>query len=94
MGPVLVGADSYYLRYNVNVSVQDLIVEVDWSSTGKPIYNGGKVNQVNFIDPKKFENGEVAYIKVYTEDTPVDKQIRGVRIANANGIKNYELIRG
>lgn len=83
----------YFSKHDVRVQVSDLIVEVDWSQTGKPVFNGGYVSEVNHIDVKRWERGEIAFKKIYTSDQPIEKKIRGVRIANVNGIKNYELIR-
>lgn len=82
----------YYMKHDAQVEVQSLIVEVDWSPTGKPIYNGGGIYQISLVDKKYFENGQVAYKKIFCKDQPIEKQIRGIRIANVNGIKNYELI--
>lgn len=82
----------YYVQYNCQIKTQDLIVEVDWSETGKPIYNGGGIYQVSMVDDKYFEDGKIAYKKIFCKDQPIEKQIRGIRIANVNGIKNYELV--
>jgi hypothetical protein len=82
----------YYTRYNLLISATDLIVDVDWSSNGKPIYNGGGIYEVSHVDPKRFEKGELIYNKVYVKDEPVEKQVRGIRISNVNGIKNYEIM--
>lgn len=81
----------YYFRYNVPVAIQNLIVEVDWSN-GKPIYNGGGIFQVTMVVDNIFENGLVTYRKAFCKDQPIEKPIRGIRIANVNGIKNYELV--
>jgi hypothetical protein len=93
-GPISVPGRFYYMRYNALLRPTDLIVDVDWTDRGKPIYNGGGIYEVSHVDPKRFERGELIYNKVYVKDEPVEKQIRGIRIANANGIKNYEIMEG
>jgi hypothetical protein len=91
-GQMVVPGRHFYFRHDVGLTPKDLIVEVDWSATGKPIYNGAGIYEVNLIDPLRFEKGQVAYNKVYVKGEPVRKDVRGVRIANTNGIKNYELV--
>jgi hypothetical protein len=91
LGDMNVIGRQYYMRYDARVKEQCMIVEVDWSPSGKPIYNGGGVYEVTQVDRKVFENGQVAFQKVYCKDEPVQKQIRGIRIANVNGITNYEI---
>lgn len=84
----------YYFNHNARVRTQDLIVEVEWSPSGKPIYQGGPVWEVGYVDELRFFDGEIVYKKVAVRDTPIEKAIRGVRIANSKGIKNYEIVRG
>lgn len=93
-GEMVVNGKTFYLRHDAGLNLQDLIVEVDWSPTGKPIYTGQDILEVNYIDPKRFENGQVTYLKISTRDQPVHKEIRGVRIVQSGGIKNYEFIGG
>jgi hypothetical protein len=84
----------YFMRYDARVATKCLLVEVDWTDSGKPVYNNGAVYEVSHVDDKKFEHGQVVFKKAYCKDEPVNKQIRGIRIANVNGIKNYEIIGG
>lgn len=91
-GPIAIPGRIYYTRYNANLRPTDLIVDVDWTKGGKPLYSGGGIYEVSHIDPKRFDRGRLIYNKVYVKDEPVEKAIRGFRIANANGIKNYEII--
>jgi hypothetical protein len=81
----------YWFRYNARITKQALILEVDWTPSGKPVYNNGPLYQVQNIDQKIFENGQVAFQRVTCKDQPVNKSIRGVRIVNVNGIVNYEI---
>jgi hypothetical protein len=93
MGDLISSAKAYYFKSDAGVTISDLIVEVDWSPTGKPIYNGGEISEANFIDSKRFEQGAFTYHKIYVAGEPILRDIRGIRIANVNGIKNYEVIR-
>lgn len=93
-GQMVVPGKHFYFKHDIGLKVKDLIVEVDWSPTGKPIYVGGDILEINFIDPKRFETGQVAYVKVYCKGEPVRSDVRGIRIASANGIKNYEIVGG
>lgn len=94
IGDIAVPGRFYYMRHNVRAQSGDLILQVDWSATGKPIYNGGMLLEVSHVDSMRFKHGEVVYKKVYCKDQPIEKQIRGIRIVNASGIKNYEVLRG
>jgi hypothetical protein len=91
LGDMNVVGRQYYFRHTARVKEQCLIVEVDWSATGKPIYNGGGIFEIQNVDRKVFEHGQVAFQKVMCKDEPVQKQIRGIRIANVNGVINYEI---
>lgn len=92
MGDMVSSAKAFFFLPNVKVKVDDLVVEVDWSPTGKPIYSGGEVSAVNFIDIKRFEQGQPTFIKAYVASEPVEQEVRGINIASANGIKNYEIV--
>jgi hypothetical protein len=91
-GEMISSGKAFYFLPDVLVKIKDLVVEVDWSPSGKPIYNGSDICEVNFIDPKRFENGQLTFLKVFVAGQAIEKQIRGIRIANTNGIKNYEII--
>jgi hypothetical protein len=93
-GELAVPGRQYYMRYDCKVASGSLIVDVDWSPTGKPIYNGGGVYNVSHVDDKRYERGQIVYRKAYCKDEPVEKEIRGIRISSSNGIKNYEIIGG
>jgi hypothetical protein len=93
MGDMSASAKALFFKADVKLSLGDLVVEVDWSETGRPIYANGEVLEINFIDVKRYEKGQPTYQKAYCEGRPIESQIRGIRIANSNGIKNYEIIR-
>lgn len=92
IGDVSVPGRIYFFRHSAKVQTGDLLVEVDWSETGRPIYSDGYVMKINHVDPKRWDGGQVAFQKTYAKDEPIEKEIRGIRIANSNGITNYELI--
>lgn len=91
LGRMAVPGRQYYFKHNAKVSPRDLIVDVDWSPTGKPVYSGRGIYEVSHVDPERFKHGEIIYQVVYVKDQPVEKQIRGIRITNMNGIVNYEI---
>lgn len=68
-----------------------MIVEVEWTEQGKPKYDGGGIYDVSHISPQRFKHGEIGFKKIYCKDEPVEKEIRGIRIVNVNGITNYEI---
>lgn len=90
-GGMAVPGRQYYFRHNVQFVPGDLIVDVDWTEQGKPIYTGRGIYEISHMDPERFQRGELVFNKAYCKDQPVEKQIRGIRIANANGIINYEI---
>lgn len=91
LGQIDVKMPTYWFRHDARIAKQNLIIEVDWSPSGKPIYNGGQIYQVQNINPKRYENGQVIFQVVTCKDEPINKQIRGIRISNTNGIINYEI---
>ena len=81
----------YYFNHKIRFMPGDLIVDVEWTDQGKPYYTGKGVYEISHIDPARFERGQLIYNSVYCKDQPVEKNIRGIRIANVNGIVNYEI---
>lgn len=92
IGSVAIPGRLYFTRYNIRLAPTDLIVEVDWTDSGKPIYNGGGIYEVSHVDPKRFNQGRLIYHRTFVKDEPVEKKIRGIRITNTNGIMNYEIM--
>jgi hypothetical protein len=89
-GGMSVPGRQYYFRYNAQLSSGDLIVDVDWNGQ-KPVYTGRGIYEISHIDPARYERGEIIYQTAFVKDQPIEKQIRGIRIANVNGILNYEI---
>lgn len=90
-GGISVPGRQYYFKHDVSIIPGDLIVDVEWSKQGKPIYVGGGIYEISHLDPNRFEKGQLIFNTIYCKDQPVEKQIRGIRIANVNGITNYEI---
>lgn len=91
LGEITVPGKQYYFKWNAQVMTGDLIVDVDWTDQGKPYYTGRGVYEVSQVDPERFERGQIIYYNVYCKDQPVEKEVRGIRISNVNGIINYEI---
>ena len=83
---------TYYMKVSANLAPKDLIVDVDWTDSGKPVYKGAGIYEISHVDETlRYEKGEQIYKKVSCKDNPVQKNIRGIRIAEVSGIINYEL---
>lgn len=90
-GGMSVPGRQYYFMPNAQLQEGDLIVEVEWTPQGKPVYRNGGIYEISHIDHNRYEKGENIFKKVYCKDEPVNKCIRGIRIANTYGITNYEI---
>jgi hypothetical protein len=90
-GGMAVPGRQYYFKHSIQFQPGDLIVDVDWTEQGKPVYTGKGIYEVSHIDPNRFEHGQNIFNTIYCKDQPVQKQIRGIRIAQVNGITNYEI---
>lgn len=94
-GQMAVPSRSYFIRCEANIQPKDLVVDVDWTDTGKPVYNGAGIYEVSHVDETlRLEKGEQVYKRLSCKDTPIQKHIRGIRIAQVNGIINYEIAMG
>jgi hypothetical protein len=93
-GGLTVPTRYYFMKHDIQLGVQDLLLDVDWTPQGKPLYTGRGIYEVSHIDPQRFERGAIVFNKVYVKDEPIEKEIRGIRIANVNGIINYEIAMG
>lgn len=90
-GSLAVPGRQYYFQHDIGFGPGDLLVDVEWNSQGKPVYRGGGVYEISHLDPNRYEGGENIFNKVYCKDQPVEKRVRGVRVAQSNGIINYEI---
>ena len=90
-GGIAVPGRQYYFKHDTQFAPNDLIVDVEWDDYGKPFYTGKGIYEISHIDPQRYQKGEMVYKKIYCKDQPVQKNIRGIRIANMNGIINYEI---
>jgi len=93
-GEIAIPGRYYYVKHDMAVREGDLIFDVDWTEQGRPVYKGGGIYEVNHIDPQRFNRGELIFQKLYCEDQPVQKKVRGIRVAQINGITNYEIALG
>lgn len=93
-GEMMVPGRFYYMDRITQVKQGDLILEVDWTPQGVPIYNGGDLFEVSHISPYHFERDELIYKKVYVHDQPIQKEIRGIRIVEKAFEIGYELVYG
>lgn len=91
IGQMSVPGKMYYFKWTAELAPQDLIIDVDWTEQGKPIYTGRGIYEISEVDAERFNRGEIIYYNVYCKDQPVEKEIRGIRITNVNGIVNYEI---
>lgn len=94
-GQISVPSRAYYVSRDARVREKDLIVDVDWTPSGKPIYNGGGIYEISHIDDTlRLNKGEQIYKLLQCKDTPIEKNIRGIRVVQVKGIVNYELMMG
>lgn len=78
----------YFFKAEADIRVHDLIVDVDWDGE-QPVYSNRGLFEVSHIDKKRFERGEFVFQKVYTKDTPIQKNIRAINIVNKYGQDYY-----
>lgn len=90
-GGMAVPGRQYYFNHHSQFAPGDLIVDVEWNEQGKPVYRGGGIYEISHVDPARFKRGELIFNKIYCKDTPIEKQVRGIRIVQVNGIINYEI---
>ncbi|UNY39926.1 structural protein [Bacillus phage vB_BauM_KLEB27-3] len=93
-GGIAVPGRFFFFNWNAKIPKGSLIVEVEWNEKGRPVYEDGGIFEVSHVDKKRFQKGQIIFQKVYVKDTPVVKDIRGIRIASVDNIINYELIEG
>lgn len=88
-GDMAIPARSYFFKKHVELKEDDLIVEVEWNGE-QPVYTGSGIYEIAHIDPQRFINGELTFLKVYVKDQPVKKKIRGINIVNKAGEITYQ----
>lgn len=91
-GNISIPSRQWFISPNAAITEKDLIVDVEWKENGKPVYNGGGIYEIVRVDTTlRYEQGELIFKKVYSQDTPIRKNIRGIKVVQINGIVNYEL---
>lgn len=93
-GEMMVPGRFYYMDRTTQVKQGDLVLEVDWTPHGVPIYNDGGLYEISHVTPFYFDNEEMIYKKVYVKDQPILKNIRAVRIVEKPFEIGYELLYG
>lgn len=93
IGTVITGHRKFYTKPNLLAGERDMIVEVSWDSFGKPIYKEGAMWKITNIDTtQKLGEGKEVFKVYYAAITPVRRKIRGIRISELNGIKQYNIL--
>lgn len=92
IGGITSGARTYYFKAEMEGAVKDIIIEADWDSLGRPKYNGRGIWSINSVNYNLHIGNETIFKAVYTSEQPVRSNIRGIRIQEINGIKEYEVL--
>ena len=92
IGSVISTGRKYFFLPNMQANEKDLIIEVEWDRFGRPKYKDGGIWEINSVDRNlKLGQGKDVYKAVYTSETPVHSRIRGIRIAEVDGIIQYQV---
>lgn len=93
IGSVAVSDRKYFFLPNMKAVEKDLIVEVEWDDFGRPTYTDGGIWAItNVVKSKNLGKGKEVYKTYYASETPVRSKIRGIRISELNGIKQYNIL--
>lgn len=89
-GEMAIASKTYFFYKERDLREGDLIIEVGWDGI-RPVYNDGPIQQISHIEPIRYLQGETVYYKVYVEDQPVNKTIRGIQVVKKAGEVQYQL---
>lgn len=92
IGDVAVGTRRYFFLPNVKAREKDLIVEVNWDEHGRASYNEDGLWNITNIDKNQKIGDQEIYRIYYATETPVRSKIRGIRVAEINGIKQFSVL--
>lgn len=92
IGGATSGARTYYFKSEMEGRAKDLIIEVDWDELGRPKYNERGVWSINSVDYNMHLGDKVIFKVAYVSEQPVRSGIRGIRIEDINGIKEYKVL--
>lgn len=93
IGDSLVDGKQYYFAPEMKAKEQDLVIEVEWDSYGRAIYNDGGIYSINFIDSNQnLGTGKPVYKIAYTSSQPVRSKLRGLRLQEINGVAQYSVL--
>lgn len=93
IGGYMTGDRRFFTAPELNASEKDLFILVDWDQAGRPIYNGGGVWAIKNVDQTQdLGQGQQIFKVFYASLTPVRSKIRGMRVQEMNGIKQYHIL--
>lgn len=93
IGDTISAGRMYFFSPEMKAKELDLIVEVDWDEYGRPIYNDGGIWSINYVDRNQnLGTNKPVYRVIYTAEQPVRSKLRGIRISELNGIKQYNIL--
>lgn len=93
IGDVMGGDRKYYFSPDMKANEKDLIVEVDWDQYGRPTYNNEGIWKITNVDhTQTLGEGKEVYKVYFASITPVRSKIRGIRISEMHGIKQYNIL--
>lgn len=93
IGDVLTGGRKYYFQPNMVANEKDLIVEVDWDNFGRPSYKDEGIWKITNVDhTQDLGEGKTIYKVYFATVQPVRSKIRGIRISEINGVKQYNIL--
>lgn len=93
VGGYTTGDRRFFTLPSIKVQERDLVILVDWDNAGRPIYNGTGIWAIKNVDTtQNLGDNETIYKVLYGSITPVRSKIRGMRVAEIDGIKQYHIL--
>lgn len=89
-GDMTVSSRNYYFKKDDTIKEGDLVVEVEWRGE-RPIYTDGGIYEFRNIEPLRFTNGEISYLKASVKDKPVLKKIKGLNVVRRANQSTYQI---
>ncbi len=72
LGDVLVPSKVFYLDYTTEPEIQDMIIECAWHNGAPSIDKYTSIYTINYVEPKRGDNGRIEYFRVSCEFDPVN----------------------
>ncbi|MEX3713553.1 hypothetical protein ABFV99_14210 [Cytobacillus horneckiae] len=92
IGDIATAARKYFVLPSVQAKEKDLIVEVGWDDAGRPYYNNNGMWNITYVDKSQFLGDQEIFRICYVNEAVVRTKIRGIRIAEINGVKQYSIL--